>query len=163
VLYQLKATCSSDSTKMNPVYRQLSGALDKPTEDSETTVRLPSPSRAEQRETALPEIDRKASNNQATSAPSLLHRIEPAPPLSTPVRQISRGSQSPLSDNQTPYTALFTPTVDGEVLSPLTKGDRTASSLDKVEMALPERNPSSPPRTGQQRASLYYTASAQAQ
>jgi hypothetical protein len=162
-LYQLKATCSSDSAKMNPVHRQLSGALDKPTEDSETTVRPPSPSGAEQQETSLPEIDGKASNNQATSAPSLPHGTEPAPPPSTPVRQIGRGSQSPLSDDQTPHTALFTPTVDGEVLSPLTKGDRTASPPDKVEMALPERSPSSPPRTGQQQASPCSTASAQAQ
>jgi hypothetical protein len=43
-LHELKATCSSDSAKMNPVHRQLSVALDKPTEDSETTVRPPSPS-----------------------------------------------------------------------------------------------------------------------
>jgi hypothetical protein len=161
-LHQLKATCSSDSAKMNPVHRQLSVALDKPTEDSEKTVRPPSPSGAEQRETALPEIDGKASNDQATSAPSLPHGTEPAPP-STPVRQIGRGSQSPLSDDQTPHTALFTPTVDGEVLLPLTEGDRTASSPDKAEIALPERSPSSPPRTGQQRASPCSTASAQAQ
>jgi len=147
---------------MNPIHRQLSVALDKLTEDSETTVRPPSPSGAEQREIALPEIDGKASNDQATLAPSLLHGTEPAPPLSTPVRQIGRGSQSPLSDDQTPHTALFTPIVDREVLSPLTKGDRTASSLDKAEIALLERSPSSPPRTGQQQASPYSTTPAQA-
>ncbi|KAH8772435.1 hypothetical protein F5882DRAFT_505910 [Hyaloscypha sp. PMI_1271] len=88
---------------------------------------------------------------------------KPAPPPSTPVRQIGRGSQSPLSNDQTPHTALFTPTVDREVLSPLTEGNRTASSPDKAEMALPERSPSSPPRTGQQRASPCSTAPAQAQ
>jgi hypothetical protein len=57
-LHQLKATCSNDSAKM-------------------ITVRPPLPSKAEQRGTALPEIDRNASNNQATSAPSFIHRTKP--------------------------------------------------------------------------------------
>jgi hypothetical protein len=49
------------------------------------------------------------------------------------------GFQSPLSDDQTatPYTALFTPIVNRELLlSRLTENDGTASLLDKVEMAL---------------------------
>jgi hypothetical protein len=168
-LHQLKATCSSDSAKMNPVHRQLSMTLDKPTEDREIAVRPPLPSGAEQRETALPEIDGNASNDQATSAPALPHGTEPqqtalpGPAPSTPVRQIGRGSQSPLSDDQTPHTALFTPTVDREVLSPLTEDDRTASPPDKVEMTLAERIPSSPLRMGQQQASPCDTASTQAQ
>ena len=158
-LHQLKATRSSDSAKMNPVHRQPSVALDKPTEDSEITVRPPLPGGAEQRETTLLEIDGKASNDQATSAPSLPYGTElqeiilPSPNPSTPVRQIGRGFQSPLSDDQTPHTALFTPIVSGEVLSPLTEGDRTASPPDKIEMTLPEMIPSSPSRTGQQQAS----------
>ena len=168
-LHQLKATCSSDSAKMNSVHRQPLVALDKPTEDSEITVRPPLPSGAEQRETALPEIDGKASNDQATSAPSFPHGTEPQETTllgltpSTPERQIGRGFQSPLSDDQTPHTALFTPIVDGEVLSPLTEGDRTASPPDKVEMTLLERIPSSSSRTGQQQASPCNTASTQAQ
>jgi hypothetical protein len=167
-LHQLKATCSSDSAKMNPVRRQPSVALDKPTEDYVITVRPPLPSGAEQRETVLPEIDGNTSNDQATSAPSLPHGTEPqqttllGPTPSTPVRQISRGSQSPLSDDQTLHTALFTPTVDGVVLSPLTEDDRTASPPDKVEMTL-QRIPSPPSRTGQQLASLRNTAPAQAE
>jgi hypothetical protein len=134
---------------MNSVHKQPLVALNKPTEDSKVTVRPPLPSGAEQRDTALLEIDRIASNDQATSAPSFPHRTEPQETtllgltLSTPERQIGRGFQSPLSDDQTPHTALFTPIVDGEVLSPLTKGDRTASPPDKVEMTLLERFPSS--------------------
>jgi hypothetical protein len=46
-LHQLKATCSSDSAKTNPVHRQPSVALDKPTEDREIAVRPPLPSGAE--------------------------------------------------------------------------------------------------------------------
>ncbi len=166
-LHQLKATCSSDSAKIHPVHRQPSVALDKPTEDREITVRPPLPSGVEQRETALPEIDGNTSNDQAT-APSLPHGTEPqqttlpGPTPSTPVRQIGRGSQSPLSDDQTPYTALFTPTVDGDILSPLTENVRTASLPDKVEMTL-QRIPSPPSRTGQQLASLRNTAPAQAE
>jgi len=52
---------------------------------------------------------------------------------------MGRAFQSPLSDDQTatPYTALFTPTVNGEVLlSPLTEDDRTPFPVDKVEMTL---------------------------
>lgn len=167
-LHQLKATCSSGSAKVNPVYRQLSVALDKPTEDSETTVCPPSPSGAEQRETALPEIDGNVSNDQATSAPSLPRGTEPqqtalpGPTPSTPVQQIGRGSQSHLSDDQTPHTALFTPTIDGEVLSPLTEDDRTVSPPDKVEMTL-QRIPSPLSRAGQQLASLHNPAPAQAE
>jgi hypothetical protein len=62
-LHQLKATCSSDSAKMNSVYKQLLVALNKPTKDSEITVRPPLLRGAEQRDTALLEIDGKASND----------------------------------------------------------------------------------------------------
>jgi hypothetical protein len=48
---------------MNSVYRQLLVALDKPTKDSEITVCPPLPSKAEQQDTALLEIDRKAFND----------------------------------------------------------------------------------------------------
>jgi hypothetical protein len=81
VLYQLKVTYSSDSSKMNPVYRQLPVALNKSTEGREITVRSPLASRAEQQETALPEIDRKVSNDQATLQEITL----PGPTLSIPV------------------------------------------------------------------------------
>jgi hypothetical protein len=165
-LHQLKATCSSDNAKMNPIHRQPLVALDKPTENSKITVRPPLPSGAEQRETALPEIDGNASNDQTTPAPSLPHGTEPqqttlpGPTPTTPVRQIGREFQSPLSDDQTatPHTALFTPTVNGDVLlSPLTEDDRTASPPDKAEMTL-QRTPSP-----QQQASLCNTASTQAE
>jgi hypothetical protein len=62
---------------MNSVHKQPLVALNKLTKDSEITIRPPLLSRVEQRETALLEIDRKASNNQATSAPSFPYRIEP--------------------------------------------------------------------------------------
>jgi len=48
---------------MNSVYRQLLVALNKPTKDSKITVRLPLSSRVEQQDTALLEINGKASNN----------------------------------------------------------------------------------------------------
>ena len=159
-LHQLKATSSSDSAKRNPVHRQPLVTLDKSTEDSQITAHPPLPSGA-QRETALPEIHGKASDDEATLAASSRHGTElqeatlSVPTPSTPVRQIGRGFQSPLSDDQTatPHTALFTPIVHGEVLSPLTEDDRTRSPPDKAEMTLPE----------QQQASLCNTASTQAQ
>jgi hypothetical protein len=165
-LHQLKATCNNDSAKIDPVHRQPLVALDKATKDREITV--PPLPEAEQRETALPEIDGNTSNDQATSAPSLPHVTEPQQTIlpghtpSTPVRQIGKESQSSLSDDQTPYTALFTPTVNGEVLSPLTEDVRTASLPDKVEMTLQGiRSP--PSRTEQLLASLRNTAPAQAE
>jgi hypothetical protein len=78
-LHQLKATYSSDSAKRNSVHGQPSATLGNSTEDGQT-VRPPSPSGTEQRETALPEIDGidgKASDKQATLAPSLPHGTEP--------------------------------------------------------------------------------------
>lgn len=70
-----------------------------------------------------------------------------------------------MSDDQTvtPNTALFTPTVNGDILSPLTEDDRTASPPRKIEMALPEGVASSPSSTGQQQTGLGNTASTQAQ
>jgi hypothetical protein len=68
-----------------------------------------------------------------------------------------------LSDNQTLYTALFISIVDREVLSPLTKGDQTTFSSDKVEMTLSERILLSSSKTEQQQTSLYNTASTQVQ
>jgi hypothetical protein len=168
VLHQLKATYSSGTATRDSVRTVL---LDKSTEGGQTTTRPSSLSGAEQRETALPETDRTASEDQATSNPSLLCETEPQettkpdPIPSTPVRQIGRGFQSPLSDDQTstPHTTLFTPTVNGEVPSPLTEDDQTASSPDKAEMALVERIPSSPSMTEQQQASQCNTAAIQVQ
>ncbi|KUJ16855.1 uncharacterized protein LY89DRAFT_782112 [Mollisia scopiformis] len=110
-VHQLKSTYSSDNAKMNAVHRQLSVALDKAIEDGQTTIRTPSPS-AEQRETALSEIDGKGSDAQASSdIPS------------TPVGKISKGFRSPISDDQTatPQTTVFTPIVNGRLLSLLTE------------------------------------------
>jgi hypothetical protein len=157
---------SSDSAKRNSVHGQPSVTLDTSTKESQTTVHPPLLSGAEQQETALPEIDRKPSSNQATLASSLPQGTElqettlPGPILSTPVRKIGRAFQSPLSNNQTatPYTALFTPTINREVLlSPLTKDDQTPFLVDKVEMTL-QRIPSP-----QQQASLCNTTSTQAE
>ncbi|CZR68400.1 uncharacterized protein PAC_18299 [Phialocephala subalpina] len=76
-LHQLKATYSSDGVNRNAIHRQPSATLDQPTEDIQTTVSPPSPSAPELRDTALPEIDGKASDAQAPSAPSLPHVAEP--------------------------------------------------------------------------------------
>lgn len=166
--YQLKAACSSDGARKNSARPQPSATLDMSAKDSQTTSR---PSGAEQRETALPGIDGKVSSNQATLATSLQHgtKLQETTLLgsipSTPVRQINRRFQSPLSNNQTvtTNTTLFTPIGNGEVLSPLTEDYQTASPPDKSEMTLQERFPSSPSRTEQQQASLSNPASTQAQ
>jgi len=68
----LQPMSSSDSAKRNSVYGQPSVTLDTSTEESQTTVYPPLLSGAEQRETALPEIDGKPSSDQATLASSLL-------------------------------------------------------------------------------------------
>jgi hypothetical protein len=144
---------------------------DKPIEDGQTIVRPSSPSGTEQRETALAEIDREASENQAAPTLSLLcERVPqettlPDSTLSTPVRQIGRGFQSPVSEDETttPHTVLFTPIRNGEVLSPLTEDNRTTASPDKAETTLPERTPLLLSRTGLQQASLYNVTSTQAQ
>ena len=112
----------------NAIYKQPPATL-----ENQTTVSPPSPSEEEQPETALSDMDGKTSGNQATSAPSP-NEMEPQettlpdPTPSTPVQQIDRGFQSPLSDDQTiTDTALFTPILSGEVLSPVTEYDLTAS------------------------------------
>lgn len=77
----------------------------------------------------LSNMDGKASNSQAASDTSSLHEIEPHKTCwsdrtpSIPVRQIGNRFKSPLSDDQsvTPNTTLFSPIVNGEVLSPLTE------------------------------------------
>ncbi|CZR52926.1 uncharacterized protein PAC_02804 [Phialocephala subalpina] len=168
-MHQLKATYNSD--KRNAVHERPSAGLDEATEDTQTTVSPPSLSGAEQRETALPEIDGNAPDAQASSAPSSAHETKPhqttLPGLSpsTPVQPIDRRFQSPLSDDQTAtlQTALFTPIVNREALSLLTEDDRTASPPDKVEVALPEEIPSSPSSTGQHQTSLCNIALTQAQ
>jgi hypothetical protein len=171
-LHLLKATCSSDSAMRDAAHKQPSVAitLDGSTEDSQTTCIPPFLINAEQRETALPEINGKASDAQAPSAPSLSHGTKPhetalsGPTPSTPVRQIGRGFQSPLSDQTAiTNTALFTPTINGEVLSPLTEDDRTASPPDKVEVASLEGIPSSPSSMAEQQIRLNNMASTQAQ
>ena len=172
VLHQLKATHSSNSGKRNAVYRQPSVALEKATKDSQTTIHLPSPSEAEQREISLPEINKKASDDQATLAISLPHRTEPqettlpGPTPFTPVRQMSSGFQSPLSEDQTatPQTALFSPIINREeVPSPLTEHDQTASPPDKADIILLKRIPLSPSKTRQQQANSCNTTSTQVQ
>src|SRR5207248_11588226 len=102
--HQLKATYSSDGDKSNAVHTQPSATLGKAIEGIQTTISPPSPSAPEPRETALPEIDGKTSDAQAPSAPSLPHVAEThettlSDPPSTPVRQIGRGFQSPLSED----------------------------------------------------------------
>lgn len=166
-LHQLKATYSSN--KRNAVHKQPSASLGKPTEDTQTTI-SPLPSGVEPREIALLEIDGNAPDAQASSAPSSAHETEPKetalldPTPSTLIRHIDRRFQSPLSDDQTAtlQTALFTPIVNREAFSPLTEDDRTASSLDKVEMTLPKGIPSSPSSIRQHQTSLCNITSAQA-
>jgi hypothetical protein len=87
------------------------------------------PSKAEQQEIALLEIDRDTSNDQAILTPSFLYKIGLQETTllglasSTLVRQINRRSQSPLSIDQTLYIALFTFIANKEALSPLIEGD----------------------------------------
>ncbi|KAL5318079.1 hypothetical protein ACEPPN_015183 [Leptodophora sp. 'Broadleaf-Isolate-01'] len=169
-LLQLQATCTNDGLKRNVVHRQPSVALDEAATDIRTTNRPSSPNAMEPREPALSEIDEKGSDAQASSDTSSPQVVEPHATLlpdpipSTPVGKLSRRSQSPISDDQTatPQTALFTPTVNGGVLSPLTEDDWTASPPDKVEMTLLEGLPS-PSSTGQQQLSLCSTASIEGQ
>jgi len=131
ILHQLQAACTNDGLKRSAVHRQLSVALDQATSDIQTTGRPSSPYALEPEEPTLPEIDRKGSDAQASSDASSPQVVEPRettlpdPVPSTPVRKLSRESQSPVSDDQTatPQTALFTPTVNKGVLSPLTEGD----------------------------------------
>lgn len=154
----------------SPAHKQPSASLHEATEDNQTIGGPLALNKTDQRKTALSEIEGKISENQATSAPFLLNRTElqesalPDPTPSTPVRQRGRGFPSPLSDDQTatPQT-VFTPIVNGEVLSPLTEIDRTASPPDKVEMSLSESIPFSPSRTGQQQSSLCKTGSTKPQ
>jgi hypothetical protein len=140
-----KPTPSSNSAIGDEVYRQPSVAIDDSTENSQTTC-LPSlPGEVEQRETALLEIDGKASEAQAICLPQNTGPHETtlsSPPLSTPVRQIDKRLQSPFSDDQTVTlnTTIFTPTVSRDVLSPLTEDDRTASPLERAKLALPGGN-----------------------
>jgi hypothetical protein len=162
--HQLEVMHSSNGAKKNSAHGRPLVTLDKSPKDSHTTVHQ---SGAEQQETVSLGIDGKAFDDQATLAPSLPHGTKPqetallGPPPSTPVRQIDRGVQSPPSNGQTatPDTALFTPIGNGEIISPLTEVDRTASLPDKVEMTLLERFPFSPSWIGQQQASLCNPAS----
>ncbi|TVY80732.1 hypothetical protein LSUE1_G005970 [Lachnellula suecica] len=160
-VHQLQATYNNDGAKRNAVQKQPSATFDVATTDRQTSLRPPSPTETEQ----------KISDAQASSGPSSLHGTEPrettlpGPTLSTPVRQIGKGCQSPLLDDQTatPQTTVFTPIVNREVLSPLTEDDRTASLPDKVDMTLPKRVASSLPSTIQQQTGLCNTASTHAQ
>ncbi len=104
--HQLKPTYSSDGDKSNAVHTQPSATLGKAIEGIQTTISPLSPSAPEPRETALLEIDGKTSDAQAPLAPSLPHVVEThettlSDPPSTPVWQIDRGFQSPLSKDQT--------------------------------------------------------------
>ena len=109
--------------------------LSEPINYSQDALRPRSPSGAEHRETALPEVEGKASDAHAPSVTLLLHGAERhATPLlgptpSTLILQIGRGFQSPLSDDLTPQTDLSTPIANREVLSPLTEDYQTPSHL----------------------------------
>ncbi|KAG9228242.1 hypothetical protein BJ875DRAFT_447053 [Amylocarpus encephaloides] len=163
-----KPTPSSNSAIGDEVHGQSSVAIDDSTENSQTAC-LPSlPGEVEQRETALPEIDGQASEAQAICSPqnTELHETTlSAPPPSTPVRQINRRLQSPFSDDQTvtPNTTIFTPTVSREVLSPPTEDDRTASPLERADLALPRGIQSPLSSTGQQLTKLSNAAPTQTQ
>ncbi|TVY15624.1 hypothetical protein LARI1_G009016 [Lachnellula arida] len=156
VMHQLKAMYSSGTATRNAVRIVVP---DESTQDGRT-IRPSSPSEVEQQETALPEIDGEASGNQAAPTPFSPCEIVPQETtlpesaLFTPVQQVGRGFQSPISEDQsaTPHTVLFSPIGNGEVLSPLTEDGRSASSLDKVETTLLERALASPSRTGPQHA-----------
>jgi hypothetical protein len=70
-LHQLKATCSSDSARMNPVHGQPSVALDKSTEDREITIRPPLLSGAEQARDGLARDRRKCIQRSSYISPLL--------------------------------------------------------------------------------------------
>ncbi|CZR60272.1 uncharacterized protein PAC_10168 [Phialocephala subalpina] len=114
----------------------------------------------------LAQFTKRLFNTQAPSASSLPHVAEPHeaalpdPTPSTPVRQIGKAFQSPLSDDQTatPQTALFTSIANGGALSPLTEDNRTAFPQGKAERIPPPLS-----SMGQQQTSLCNTASTQAQ
>jgi hypothetical protein len=157
-LHQLKATHSNEIIKGREFRRQPLVTLDEPAKDSRHGLHPPSPSEAEQRETALPEIEEKVSDTQVPSATFLPHRVElhettsPGPNPSTPTLQIGAGFQSSLSDDVTLQTALFMPIANREVLSPLIEDDQTALPPYNIEMTLPKGIPSPPPSTQQQRS-----------
>ena len=160
--HPLEVTHSNNSAMGDAACRQPVIALNESTKDIQNFRRSPSPSEAEQRETAVPVINGAASDTQTPPGSPLSHGTEtlenassrPAP--STPKCQIGIGFQSPLSDDQTvtPCTVLFTPTVCRETLSPLTEDNRTASPL-----TLSKKIISSPTTTGQQATRLSNAAS----
>lgn len=106
-LHRLQATCTNDGPKQNAVHRQLSVAPDQAGTDTQTTGGSSSPNAMDPGEPALPEIDDKGFDPQAlsdTPPPQVVEPHEttlPDPAPSTPVGKISRGSQSPISDDQT--------------------------------------------------------------
>ncbi|KAH9204401.1 hypothetical protein DL95DRAFT_471525 [Leptodontidium sp. 2 PMI_412] len=166
-LLQLQATYTNDGLKRNVVHRQPSVALDEATTDIQTTDRPSSPNAMEPREPALSEIDEKGSDapsNTSPHVPELHENTLPDPTPSIPVGKMSRGFQSPISNDQTAtaQTALFTPIVNGGVLSPLTEDNWTASPAEKAEISFPEGLPP-PSCTERQQRSLSSTASAEAQ
>lgn len=165
-----KPMYSSDNAIRNEAQGQLSVAIDDVTENSQTTCLTSLPSETEQRGTTLPEIDEKASDAQhssATSPPS----PEPyettlfAPTPSTPVQQTGQQLQSPFSDDQTitPNTTIFTPTVNGGYLSPLTENGRATSSPEQAAITLLDGITSPLSYTGYQQTKLSNTAPIQAQ
>lgn len=121
--------------------------LDEPAKDRRNG--LHPPSKAEHRETVLPEIDERVSDTQVPSITFLPHRAElhdttsPGSTPSTPTPRIVAGFQTSLSDNVTPQTALFMPIADREVPSPLIEESQTASPPYKVEMTLPRQRETS--------------------
>jgi len=159
ILHQLQAACTNHSLKRDVVHRQPSVALDQATTDNQTTGRPSSPNAMEPGDLALLEIDRKERNLQTlldTPSPyAELHETTlPDPIPSTSAGKMSRGFQSPISDEAaTPQIIVFTPIVNG-TLSPLTKDDRPVSPLEKVEMSLLEELPTLS-CTEQQQTSIY--------
>jgi hypothetical protein len=125
-----QATFSSDSPKRDEVHRQPSMALNQSTKDGQTTDQNFLLGGEEQEMPASVESDERASASQAGLTTSLSHKTELhetallASTLSTPIRQIDRGYQSPLSNDSitTPQKNLFSPIVNAEhTQSPVTK------------------------------------------
>ncbi|KAE8441969.1 hypothetical protein EG329_004136 [Mollisiaceae sp. DMI_Dod_QoI] len=168
ILHQLQATCTN-GLKRNIVHRQPSVALDQTNTDDQITGRPSSPNAIELGDSALPEIDGKGSdaqaslNNPSPHVTELHETIMPDPTPSTPAGKISKRFQSPISNDQTatPQTAVFTPIVNGGLLSPLTE-DNWPASPKKIEMSLPKEFPT-PSSIEQQQTGLCSTASTEAQ
>ena len=166
-VHQVQAKSANDGFKRNLVHKKSSIALDQANTYDQNTSRPSSPNAMELENQAPPEIDGKGSDAQASSDNPSPHVTEetimPDPTPSTPASKISKGFRSPISDDQTatPQTAVFTPVVNGGLLSPLTE-DNWPATPEKIEMSLPKELPT-PSCTEQQQTGLCSTASTEAQ